>query len=1334
MVYLMTMSLFLGMAGRAYAQGVLPAGCAQSGGVDYSSTGFNTADFDLESVSQDSGSGNLVLDTGATSLDPSNIVIPFEQDVYSVFLLEGAGYRSHLGWFLKSDADARFQTAYGKDTDTYVNDNGSMTWGALTGAGVTLHYLYQDIEDDQETGGCCSGGDGVLDTIKDDENDWDNDGSSTDTLMSGSTGSMTEAGLEAAGYTPESSAISGYVSEDEVDPRDMRKHMGQIQQADGSVLYPKIGAGEEIVYFLLPNGSTGSPWFSKDNWSGDTWNPSNSTKDNATLAFDLGTEAPESGGSTSWVGSTWTQGFLPGPVRDRLGNPDNDAAYPTGGYFGVQMTGTKSFNVNAGQKYNHFFAANPPDDPFKWIIGVEDLSGGGDADFNDAVFMIERKTGGVAELLPAASPSISLAANEYITTVTFGVEDIMPGTSCGGAAGDTYIKYYLSVDEGVNWVEITSWDIIRTPDSAGSDVTDWSYGNPEYTYRETTINFMELGMAGNRLLWKAELVSSNDACVPEVVGVTIDYNAAQHGDFSRSAPVNLGNVAYNAYFETPDAAWTDKTPRGHLKSTRLYDPRFPTAGYSTVDNWEAGAKLGGTDATADPGAPAPSARNVYTLDFASTAVTGEVVGTGDGTTTEFTGTLAGGAPANQIIAYSTVSITGSDTGGTPETFVDVHTSSLDGSLMGTGTINRWTGEFTLTFTNPPAAGSDVTANYAYYIVSGLQAFNSGNVTYDDLGLTESGCVWGSTGCVWQDDFNSDGLHGETTANREADADWLVDWVRGYEDGSAQTTRKEWILGAIDHSAPAIVGAPGLQGWYYGGEITDDERDTFDLFRCLQRTRSTAVHIGARDGQLHTFDAGEFRPYYVDESRLDSGSDKCGGTNGNVTDLTILNKFRGDPDNPSSTGAINPNGAVYPAPDGSTITINRGYYEWPDASGPDYGTGLENWSYIPANLLGKLKNNKLKADDGAFVDASPSVAHVRFASGAWHTVLISAQGNGGDHVFALDVTDPNTPSFLWEFADPDLFRSRSSPSIGSIGRIQTATGAAWAVFFVSGINNDAAEYPSIYVLNVETGELIDRMYLDPVGAGIGGTPSGQPALVDSDSNGFVDRFYIGTDKGFMYKGVIPDNPEVVSGQMKICSPVFFETYGTSGQALPIYASPAVSVNNAIGTTGEIEYRVDVFFGTSSSPFHADTMADQYFFFAVRDSDQKGQCSGGTELWNFALPAGQQVFATAFATAGRVYFGTTTAVSEDPCAETSAAAGGSEGVIYVLESDTGANVLGAGQSVASGNVTTTPLVDDEHLYIKTANGELKAYGGNTFQNETKQGGFSEATVGVWREISY
>jgi len=1053
----------------------------------------------------------------------------------------------------------------------------------------------------------------------------------------------------------------------------------------------------------------------------DVLNSSTSATKQMALYLDLGQQPPENTGCTSVSykagGATpyWVQGYVPAAAATRL-LANYGLAFT--GVIEFASDGTKATASPAvppytpalsphvlNHNFNHWAVASPPADPFKWLMGVEDWHAtevSGDYDFNDVVVLLERKTGGAAQLTSANAMSPSDAA-AYITSVTFGVHDKMP--TCAGQTSQ--IDYFVSIDNGVNWVKMLNWEVVQTPASGGATVTNWTYGTPAETYRQNIVNFSEMGLTGRQLIWKAEYVSPNDTCQPETIGVDISYTAAVNQTFSRSAPTSLGNVMYSASFETPAAAWTDKELRGHLKSERIYDPTNPTGGYAITTNWEAGAVL--TAAT-------PSARNILFPDMTVTSVANEVLATGNGTLTTFSGTLA-----RHPLVNTSLSITD-----THETFVDVHTSTLQGSLTGTGTINRYTGAYTLVFHTAPGAGVPVKAGYQYYTTSPtMKQLNVANTSYTSLAL-DSSSYTDSTGFHYTYDFNGSGTASTADGTLEADADWLIQWTRGYKDGATATVKKEWLLAAIDHSAPAIVGAPGMPSFYFGTDVNQTYKDSYDLFRCQQRNRDTLAFVGARDGMLHAFYAGEYRPFWYSTAaaspvELASGY-SCSSSAAGLKD------FRDSTNRYTKLDASNNKIPYYKTSTGVEFPISRGYYDWKTSGGgalgaPNYGDGSEKYAIIPVDQLSKLKNNKLKGEDRAFVDASPSVAYVQFADLSWHALLISAEGNGGDHVFAIDITDPATPKFLWEFADPDLYRSRSSPSVGIIGRINTSTGPKWVVFFVSGVNKDPTASPSIYAVDVQTGDVIRRVYLDSAGAaGLGGTPSGQPAVIDSDGNGYVDRMYIGTDKGFMYKATLPDNPTAAASDITVC------TLYDAGQ--PIYASPAVSLQNSVNADGTTAFNVVVLFGTSNSPYYLDTTAATYYFYAISDKNARGVCSTGTKQWSFALPAGAQIFASAFATAGRVYFGTTTSNTEDPCAPPVASAGGSTGGIYAMDIKTGATVY---SDTSVGNITSTPLVDDEHLYFKSSNGTLQARGGNTFQNQVRQGGGGSVGISSWSELT-
>jgi hypothetical protein len=1032
---------------------------------------------------------------------------------------------------------------------------------------------------------------------------------------------------------------------------------GVVNALDNRVVLGTFDGGTELVFYIqCPNQN--KTYYTKTAWNEDEYESRSGEcdADEFSKTFYLG-QPLETEGSC-----TYSSNWMDAPALDRVEN-----------LLGLNFTtdDTATLKVTRGSKFAHVIVGAPANKPNEWILGWEDLKGGGDMDHNDLVFQIERQTGGTAQL--SAGKAITPALEEaYFTGVTLEVYDTMP------CPGKTEITYYLSIDYGLNWTEITAWDEVY-PFSVnaeggrdlGAKLDNWTPGNPVDTYRTIRIDFASMGIAGRGLLWKAELKSRDEDCQPKIVDLGLDTSVATHGSFSRSSPVVKANVIYSGSYETPAFSWTDKTMRGHLTATRLYDPNAPEV-TDELELWDAGEVLSSRS---------PDYRKIYFPDIATGTAAGEIIATGDGSTRSFSGTLA-----QKPIAATTLTITDQR-----ESFQDKHTDVLVGSLGGSGTINRFTGEFQITFNSAPGNNVVIRANYGHYTTSStLMPFTTAYVTNAMLGIDASQLV--PAGYVY--DFNEDNQISET------DGDWLVNWVRGYKDGVSIV--KEWLLGPVDHSVPAVASPPGLPAWYFGSATTEEERDSYLDFKSQNADRQTVVYVGARDGMLHAFDAGNF-------------------SHG---------------DNPETTG----------------ITEARGFFEWEDRSAdcpdycsadcakcPDYGSGEELWAFIPANLMPRLKNNRLELDDQAYVDASPALADVKI-NGTWKTVLLAAEGNGGDTIFCLDVTNPDYPSFMWEFADPDLFRSRSSPSLAKIGRILVNGTAQWVAFFVSGKTYDASLYPSIYIIAIADGSVVKRVFLNAETAGVGGVPSGQPTVIDSDGNGYVDRLYIGTDKGFLYKINIPDDADTVKYPISHC--VINRDYvddgdnflATDRRTQPIYGSPVAVVDNGITLTGELQYNVMIFYGTGDSPYYdedVNTAATRYNFFAYRDETPKGQCDENTVFldWFYELPEGHRVFASAFAAAGSVYFGTSTSETEDPC-EGGGSVDSNQGRIYAFTLK-GAPVLGDGKTV--GNIVLSPLVEDEHLYIKSQKSGLRSFGKGTYNNQSLIGGLPEIRRQWWRELN-
>ncbi len=84
---------------------------------------------------------------------------------------------------------------------------------------------------------------------------------------------------------------------------------------------------------------------------------------------------------------------------------------------------------------------------------------------------------------------------------------------------------------------------------------------------------------------------------------------------------------------------------------------------------------------------------------------------------------------------------------------------------------------------------------------------------------------------------------------------------------------------------------------------------------------------------------------------------------------------------------------------------------------DSQTGEELWAFVPPNMvknLPQLSSTKPNTTNSIFgVDGSVVVKDI-FYDNKWRTVLLAGMGRGGLAYFALDVSNPNAPSFLFAF--------------------------------------------------------------------------------------------------------------------------------------------------------------------------------------------------------------------------------------------------------------------------------------------------------------------------------
>jgi type IV pilus assembly protein PilY1 len=201
---------------------------------------------------------------------------------------------------------------------------------------------------------------------------------------------------------------------------------------------------------------------------------------------------------------------------------------------------------------------------------------------------------------------------------------------------------------------------------------------------------------------------------------------------------------------------------------------------------------------------------------------------------------------------------------------------------------------------------------------------------------------------------------------------------------------------------------------------------------------------------------------------------------------------------------------------------------------DDDTGEELWAFIPPNLLNKLQ--ALHEDVlESFVDGSPRV-YISFNEDSTinQAILILSERRGGNHYYALNVTNPNAPQYLWKISPEitgfsELGQTWSAPTIGkvTIGAVDK-----YVAFIGGGYDENQDNDPlttsdtkgrAIYVIDILNGSLIKRFSVSDTGySSMTYSIPSDVAKVDTDGNGKIDRLYVGDMGGRMWRFDIGDS--------------------------------------------------------------------------------------------------------------------------------------------------------------------------------------------------------------------
>ena len=205
---------------------------------------------------------------------------------------------------------------------------------------------------------------------------------------------------------------------------------------------------------------------------------------------------------------------------------------------------------------------------------------------------------------------------------------------------------------------------------------------------------------------------------------------------------------------------------------------------------------------------------------------------------------------------------------------------------------------------------------------------------------------------------------------------------------------------------------------------------------------------------------------------------------------------------------------------------------------NYGT--EAWGFIPAHHLPRLKYLIEGVTHPFYVDSTPKI-YFSDADGDGivdsgdQVVLISGERKGGDAYFALDITDPEVPKFMWQINGSSLVdlegeslggESWSEPTFGVVKTRDADTVGTPVMFIGGGYSADNSLGKAIFAIGISDGAVVKEWYSGHNMAIDSDMTACIPSAInaiDEDSNGFVDKLYVGDVAGRIWR-VGRVNPE------------------------------------------------------------------------------------------------------------------------------------------------------------------------------------------------------------------
>jgi type IV pilus assembly protein PilY1 len=285
------------------------------------------------------------------------------------------------------------------------------------------------------------------------------------------------------------------------------------------------------------------------------------------------------------------------------------------------------------------------------------------------------------------------------------------------------------------------------------------------------------------------------------------------------------------------------------------------------------------------------------------------------------------------------------------------------------------------------------------------------------------------------------------------------------------------------------------------------------------------------------------------------------------------------------------------------------------------TGQELWAFIPPEALGQMAS--LYADPALAVKhyvLDGSVRVLKFdvnndgvidMNAGDRVIIYFGQGRGGSNYYAMDVTDRTRPKLMWSVGPglPNHGQAWSTPTIANIKIAGANQNSQKLVLVITGGYDPLEDATSSYRSSDSVGNAIyfvDALYgtllwsASNTGADLNlakmhhAIPS-DILTIDTNTDGFVDRMYVGDMAGQVWRFDITNgNPRSSLVAGGVIASLGGAVGGNASNNRRFYNAPDAAF---FGTLGHAPYlNISIGSGYRGHPLNTDTTE---YFYAVRD---------------------------------------------------------------------------------------------------------------------------------------